>query len=139
MTNTYNGSTCSYYNASTASKVRDFFGTRNDWDNLSINEKKEYDMVTFTDDVLLNNINPGFYFLGSVRELPKKANVGDLVIKDGGDIYAYAGSEWINIGDPGEEKEQEPVVKMLTPKLCTQCGAPLKNSRKCIYCDTEFY
>lgn len=115
---------------------RKFVGIKYEWDDLSIDEKKEYDEAVITDDNdLLNIFSSGLFFVGS--EKPEKPSVGDVIYKDD-NLYIYCNNEWIDIGT--YEEKSESAVKMVAPHICTQCAAPIpKGSNKCIFCDTEFY
>lgn len=70
----------------------------------------------------------------SKQELPIIASTGDIYAV-GDDTYVYDGNNWDNIGN-GQPKES---LQKITPRICSQCGAPVKSSRlTCEYCGVKY-
>lgn len=93
---------------------------------------------------MINNINPmnnlwgEFYYVGSMNNLPKEANLGDFCVCSD-IVYIWSGDEWLeieNYQDKSYTKTNSP--KKMEPWICERCGAPMRSS-KCDYCDTQYF
>lgn len=79
---------------------------------------------------------PTFKYVGQVNDTTKSM-LGDVGIIDD-KFCLYTGNEWIEIEEVSTTDEKEKPKKIL-PKVCSQCGAPVKSYRSsCEYCGVSY-
>lgn len=97
----------------------------------------EIDKFVNTPIMPAEDIHTMLFFKGvcnSKQELPTNASKGDIYTV-GDDTYLYDGNNWNNIGN-GQPKESP---QKIAPRICKQCGAPVKSSRlTCEYCGVRY-
>lgn len=93
------------------------------------------DDVNWTTKTTLN-------YIGSSKELPTTASIGDVTIKDG-ECYAWIESKWNAIATTDAIGYREP-TKELVERKCKCCNAPLKikspydSKILCEYCGSVY-
>lgn len=82
-------------------------------------------------------LSTGLAYKGSFDTFPRDAKIADVATIDGR-LYIWRGDEWESVEEiPEKYKRKENITKKLKPRICTNCGAPLKGL-KCEYCGTEY-
>ena len=82
-------------------------------------------------------LSTGLAYKGSFDTFPRDEKIADVAIIDGR-LYIWRGDEWESIEEiPEKYKSKENITEKLKPRICTNCGAPLKGL-KCEYCGTEY-
>lgn len=97
----------------------------------------EIDKFVNTPIMSAEDIRTTLFFKGacnSKQELPINASTGDIYAI-GDDTYLYDGNNWNNIGS--RQPKESP--QKIAPRICNQCGAPVKSSRlTCEYCGVRY-
>ena len=100
----------------------------------------EIDKFVNTSIIPVEDIRTMLVFKGACNsklELPINASTGDIYAV-GDDTYLYDGNNWNDIGNVinGQPKESP---QKIVPRICSQCGAPVKSSRlTCDYCGVKY-
>lgn len=67
-------------------------------------------------------------------DITKTYLLGDMCVGENNKVYIYtANSEWTEVADTEDDEKSSYIL----PKICSRCGAPLKN-HICEYCGTKY-